>query len=34
MRALLEDRLAEAGLDVAAPGPTTGDILGDGDLHI
>ena len=33
-RAVLKDRLAQAGLDVAAPGRTTGDVFGDGELHI
>lgn len=32
-RAVLEDRLAHAGLDVMAPPrPSTGDVVGDGDL--
>ena len=32
-RAVLEDRLGGAGLDVMAPTfPTTGDVLADGDL--
>ncbi len=33
-RAALEDRLAQAGLDVHAPDPGTGDAFEDGDLVI
>ena len=34
VRAVVEDRLGGAGLDVMAPTfPGTGDILADGDLH-
>ena len=33
VRAVLEDRLGSAGLDVMAPTfPSTGDVLSDGDL--
>ena len=34
VRAVVEDRLGGAGLDVMAPTfPGTGDVLADGDLH-
>ncbi len=34
VRAVIEDRLGGAGLDVMAPPfPGTGDVLADGDLH-